>query len=69
MVSLHEQYVTDGDGKRVAVILPIEEFEALLEDFEDRYAGARYREASADRGGSLPLEEALAKIEEERAGR
>ncbi len=32
---LQAQYVTDDAGKKVAVILPIEEFEDLLEDLED----------------------------------
>ena len=38
MVSIKEiqaQYVTNETGKKVAVILPIEEFEELLEDIED----------------------------------
>ena len=30
-----EQYVVDGDGKRTAVILPIEQYERLLEDLHD----------------------------------
>ena len=29
------QYVTDKDGKNVSVLLPIEEFEALLEYIDD----------------------------------
>jgi hypothetical protein len=32
---LQVQYVTDGAGKKTAVILSIEEFEELLEDMED----------------------------------
>jgi PHD/YefM family antitoxin component YafN of YafNO toxin-antitoxin module len=32
---LQAQYVTNETGKKVAVILPIEEFEELLEDIED----------------------------------
>ncbi|MBI4730962.1 MAG: hypothetical protein HY781_02340 [Chloroflexi bacterium] len=38
MVSVRElqaQYVTNEAGKKIAVILPIEEFEDLLEDLED----------------------------------
>ena len=30
-----EQYVVDGDGKRTAVILPIEQYERLLENLHD----------------------------------
>jgi hypothetical protein len=29
------QYVTNGAGEKTAVILPIEEFEELLEDIDD----------------------------------
>lgn len=29
---LHPQFVTDADGQRTAVILPVEEYEELLED-------------------------------------
>ncbi len=32
---LQAQYVTDHQGKKTAVIVPIEEFEELLEDIED----------------------------------
>ncbi|MDO9129698.1 MAG: hypothetical protein Q7U34_07515 [Anaerolineales bacterium] len=32
---LQAQYVTNDTGKKVAIILPIEEFEELLEDIED----------------------------------
>jgi hypothetical protein len=29
------QYLTDGDGKKTAVVLPLEDYEELLEDLED----------------------------------
>lgn len=32
---LQAQYITDEAGKKTAVILPIEEFEELLEDLDD----------------------------------
>lgn len=38
MVSLERlriQYVTDADGEKNAVILPLEQFQQLLEDLED----------------------------------
>jgi predicted DNA-binding protein (UPF0251 family) len=35
MNAIHPQYVTDQDGQRVSVLLPLDEFEALLEDIED----------------------------------
>jgi hypothetical protein len=38
------QYVTNEDGERTAVILPIEEFQELLEDIEDLAVIAERRE-------------------------
>ena len=32
---LHPQFLTDGKGERLSVVLPIEEFNGLLEDLED----------------------------------
>ena len=29
------QYVVDGNGKRVSVILPVEEYERMVEELED----------------------------------
>lgn len=31
----HPQYVTDPEGRQTAVILPVEEYEELLEDLDD----------------------------------
>lgn len=33
--TLHPQYITDENGHRVSVVLPISEYEELLEDLED----------------------------------
>ena len=38
------QYITDEAGKKPAVILPIEEFQELLEDLEDLAVLAERRE-------------------------
>jgi len=38
------QYLTDESGKRTAVLLPIEEYEQLLEDLQDLAAIAERRE-------------------------
>jgi hypothetical protein len=38
------QYITDKSGKKTAVILPIQEFQELLEDIEDLAAVAERRE-------------------------
>ena len=38
------QFVTDGTGRRTAVLLPIEEYQRLMEDLEDLAAMAERRE-------------------------
>jgi len=38
------QFVTDKTGEKTAVILPIEEFQELIEDIEDLAAVAERRE-------------------------
>ncbi len=42
--NLHPQYVTDEHGNRVSVILPVAEYEELLEDIEALAAVAERRE-------------------------
>lgn len=32
---IHPQFITMPDGQKVSVVLPIEEFESLIEDLED----------------------------------
>jgi len=41
--SLHPQYIVDPQGQRTSVLLPIEEFETLLEDLSDLAAVAERR--------------------------
>lgn len=41
---LHPEYITDQQGEKKSVILPISEFEELIEDIEDLAAVAERRE-------------------------
>lgn len=64
------RYVVDENGKRVAVLLDIEEYEKMveeLEDLEDARAADEAR-AAIERGEEdlLPYDEAVKEIEEER---
>jgi len=40
---LNPEYITDSEGRRKAVILPVEEYEELLEDLGDLSAQAERR--------------------------
>lgn len=39
-----EQYLVDADGKKSSVVLPVEEYERLLEDLHDLAAVAERRD-------------------------
>jgi hypothetical protein len=54
---LQAQYVTDESGKKTAVILPIEEFEELLEDLGDLAVLAERRDES-----TIKNEEVIARL-------
>jgi hypothetical protein len=62
------RYIVDENGKRVSVILPIEEYERLIESLEDLEDVRAYDEAKGalDRGESevIPLEQAMREIRE-----
>ena len=51
------QYVTDGTGTKTAVLLPIREYEALIEDLNDLTAIADRRDE-----GTVPHDEFLAEL-------
>ncbi len=40
---MQPQYITDENGNRVSVILPIQDYESLLEDLDDLAAIAEQR--------------------------
>ena len=54
---LQAKFITDKNGKKTAVILPIKEFEDLLEDLEDFVVLAERREEP-----TISFEEALKRL-------
>ena len=49
------RYVTDENGKRVEVIMPVEEYERLVEVLEDLEDVRIYDEAEIEGEGSEPI--------------
>ena len=41
--TIHPQFITDSGGNRVSVVIPLAEYEELLEDIEDLAALAERR--------------------------
>ena len=63
-MTLHEQYVVDREGKRQAVLVPLAEWEAILEALEDLTDLSAYDEAKAEDSDTSPFEQAVAEIRE-----
>jgi PHD/YefM family antitoxin component YafN of YafNO toxin-antitoxin module len=67
---MEARYIVDENGKYVSVILPIEEYERLIEALEDLEDVRLYDEAKTalQRGESevVPLEQAMREIREGR---
>ncbi len=61
------QFVTDDHGKKLAVILPIKDYEKIMEDLEDLEDVRLYDEVKKnDNGERIPMEEAFKMIEAKR---
>jgi hypothetical protein len=63
MIPLKERFIVDENGQRVGVLLDIEDYRRLLEDLEELEAIRAYDAAKASGDEAVPLEQALAEIE------
>jgi PHD/YefM family antitoxin component YafN of YafNO toxin-antitoxin module len=61
-----ERYIVDSDGRRIAVVIDIEAWEAMMELLEDLEDIRAAEEASREPGVARPVEEVFAEIERER---
>jgi len=63
MITLKERFIVDENGQRVGVLLDIEDYRQLLEAVEELEAIRAYDAAKASGDEAVPLEQALAEIE------
>lgn len=66
MLTIHPQYITDNTGKKVSVIIPIKDFEAILEELEELEDIRLYDEAKKVNEPSIPIDDAFKMIEAKR---
>ena len=67
MIAVHPQYINDINGKKSMVILPVKEFEILMDELEDLEDIRLYDEAKKnDTGERIPMEQAFKMIEAKR---
>lgn len=60
-----ERYLTDSQGDRIAVVLDIEEYEALLDQLDELEAIRACDEAKTCGDERIPFEQAVREIEED----
>ncbi len=66
MLTLHHQYIANSKGERISVIVPVKEFEGILqklEDLEDIYLYDKAKQAPQE---FVDADQALKEIEEAR---
>jgi hypothetical protein len=56
MNAIHPQYITDKDGTKVSVVIPLAEYEQILEDLDELDDIRLYDEAKADKEPSIPFD-------------
>ncbi len=64
MIQLHEEYVVDEAGNRKAVLIPISEWNQLIELLEELEDIRAYDEAKKHPSKPIPFEQAVAQIRE-----
>lgn len=63
------QYITDTTGKKTGVILPIRDYEKIMEGLEELKEIKAYDRAKTRKSEPIPFEQALIEIERLRNGR
>ena len=55
MIAVHPQYINDINGKKSMVILPVKEFETIMEELEDLEDVRLYDQAKKEDNGERIL--------------
>lgn len=55
MTAIHPQYITDNTGKKISVILPLKEFDAIIEELEELEDIRLFDEAKKEDDGTRIL--------------
>ena len=63
MLKIHEEYVIDADGKKKAIVVPISEWQKILEALEELDDIKAYDEAKSKPSNPIPFEKAIEEIQ------
>ncbi len=69
MQQLNPQYITDKKGNKISVVLPIKDFEAMLEQLEELEDIRMFDESGESDETAVPIYEAFKIIEDGRKRR
>jgi PHD/YefM family antitoxin component YafN of YafNO toxin-antitoxin module len=59
MLTLHPNYITDKTGKKISVVIPIKDFEAIMEELEDIKLDKEAKKSKPKKKASMDLLEDL----------
>lgn len=66
MISFSEKFLVDANGKQIAVLLDIADYQKILEELEELEAIRAYDEAKAAQDEVISFSDAIAEIEQNR---
>jgi hypothetical protein len=69
MLTIDPKFITDRAGKKISVVLPIKDFEAMMEQLDDIEDVRLYDEAIKSKESSIPIDEAFEMIDALRKGK
>jgi len=61
---IHENFVIDKKGRKLAVQVPIKIYEKLVSDSEELDEIKEYRKAKTHKGNAIPFDQAFREIED-----
>ncbi len=66
MGALRQQFIEDSQGKRIAVLMPIDQYNKMLEQLEEIDDIRSYDAAKAEEDEVIPFDQAVRQIEQGR---
>ena len=62
MITTHEEYIVDENGKKKAVVIPVAEWKRIQEDMEELDDIRAYDEAKSEPSEPVPFDRAVEQI-------
>jgi PHD/YefM family antitoxin component YafN of YafNO toxin-antitoxin module len=66
MLSVHPQYITDNNGKKISAIIPMKEFKTMMEELEELEDIKQYDKVKKSNEPSIAIDDAFTMIEAKR---